>query len=507
MIGQDPTKHSSNLSQISTLLLSDLRENVFFAHLSKYIKDFTGEDSVEINLVYNDDSTQLIARDGESLADSPIKNRGEGACGYVTKIKRIYYSNSVKRDPVFASDMRDAKIEAEMIIPVSVEGKILATIHIQSFDAGKKYDDGFASSVKNLLNELSVPLQNINLYLMAKFLNKELLGKIKQQAEGVEVRSEDSVNVAKERIELIGHDTQLLQSLSLAKRVATQDIPVLIEGEAGVGKRLLAKKVHHLSDRHNSPFYIIECGTMNEVSLEKEIFGDDNAKGVLEVANHGTIVLNEVSELSIRLQSKILEFMTTGKIKKGSNLESIGLNVRIVATSQKSLKDLVAQKSFRDDLFYRLATVQIFLPALRERGDDIKILANHFLNLGKTEKKFLTAVALEELKTSSWSGNIIELRNAMERTYALSDGKYISKIEFSDFDILGRNEERQDQRIQDEKREFEPSTLADLEKRHICKTLEHLGGNKTRAAKSLGITVKTLYNKLHSYGLIAKTNQ
>lgn len=124
MIGQDPTKHSSNLSQISTLLLSDLRENVFFAHLSKYIKDFTGEDSVEINLVYNDDSTQLIARDGESLADSPIKNRGEGACGYVTKIKRIYYSNSVKRDPVFASDMRDAKIEAEMIIPVSVEGKI-----------------------------------------------------------------------------------------------------------------------------------------------------------------------------------------------------------------------------------------------------------------------------------------------------------------------------------------------------------------------------------------------
>jgi Nif-specific regulatory protein len=181
--------------------------------------------------------------------------------------------------------------------------------------------------------------------------------------------------------------------------------------------------------------------------------------------------------------------------------EKIALNVRMIATSKVSLKQMVESGSFKEDLYYRLNTVALRIPSLRERHDDIKVMAELFLNNGKSEKKILTSGAIEKLTSYFWPGNGHELKNIMERTYILTDGQYIEASHLPEFA----------QEVKVEKVEVKPSyqefTLFDLEKKHIIDTLDHLSGNKTRAAKALGITVKTLYNKLHSYGLIDAREQ
>ncbi len=490
--------NESNLrpSALEALLLSELKEEVFFPELSKHLHLMTG-DCVEIHLCFNDESTQLIARDGICIQGSDVQARGMGPAGYVAKTKRFYYSNNVSRDPVFSSVSRAAHINSELIVPVNLTDKVIATIHIQSSDADKKFSEQDALSIMEFLNDIKTPLTNVNLYLMAKYLNQELLLKVKNQTPSLETN-----NAEVERVEMIGKHPDFLKSLSMASRVAAQDIPVLIQGETGVGKRLLGKKIHTMSQRKHSSFRVIECATLNDESLEKEIFGCLDRKGSLELGNNGTVLFNEIGLLSPKLQAMVFNFLTTGMIARVGSEKDINLNVRVIATSKRPLIGYVNENKLREDLYYRLATVQIDLPSLRQRGEDVKLIANHFLNNNKSEKKFLTAGAMDQLLDFAWESNVIELRNAMERTYALTDGKFVEKIEMNGFSKPEKKEE-----VITREPAFEPISISEIEKRHICKTLEFHGGNKTRAAKSLGVTVKTLYNKLHSYGLVSKNVQ
>ncbi len=487
--------NDSRNNAVEALYLSQLQEDVFFPELSRHIKDLAGSD-VEIYLSYNDESTRLISKNGKAIKDSKLLERGKGPSGYVAKTKRFYYSNNVSRDPVFASVKRNKNIQSELIVPVNVSGNVIATIHLQS-NEDKKFSEKDALLISEFLKEAHVPLSNMNLYLMAKYLNKELLEKVKDQ------RDEDAgIKQEAQRVEMIGKDPAFLKSLSVASRVANQDIPVLIHGEVGVGKRLLGRKIHSLSERKHSGYQIIECASLNDESLEKDIFGCLERKGYLEIANNGTVLFNEIGLLSPKLQGKIFDFLTTGKINRVGGSEKINVNVRVLATSRKPLIEYVNEGKLREDLYYRLATVQIDLPKLKDRGEDIKLLANHFLNNNKSEKKFLTAQATGQLGIFPWEANVTELRNAMERTYALSEGKFVEQIEMAGFSKPEIKEEPKTREFV-----FEPISLSEIEKRHICKTLEFHNGNKTRAAKSLGVTVKTLYNKLHSYGLVTKNVQ
>jgi len=499
MIQVNLLPESYELSKLISLLSSDLREEIFFPRLSSQILALGLGDQVEISLCYNDDSTKLIARNGEYVESSQELARGAGPSGYVVKTKRAYYSNSVSSDPVFSTVEREG-ITSELIIPLSVEGNILATIHVQSRNEDVKYGDDSLAVVKEFLNQIELPLGNINLYLMTKFLNRELMGKISTNdfdSQGVESSS-------REEVEMIGQNEELLKAISMGKRVAKQDFPILLKGSIGSGKRLLAKKIHFESLRAGADFRVIECKTHSEDDFEKELFGFEGNAGVWEQVNGGTLVLNDIASLSAKMQSKIFATMVSGSAKRYQGQKGINLNARIIATSQTELKDSVAAGKFREDLFYRLATVSIELPHILDRGDDIKILANHFLNMGKSEKKVLTPQAQEELLKYTWKSNILELRNAMERTYALTEGRYVESLVMEG---VFSGTERDLAKEAEEKETFSPVTLQDLERKHICKTLEFLNGNKTRAAKSLGITVKTLYNKLHSYGLISKAAQ
>ncbi len=494
----------NELSELGGFLLSTLDEGVFFGKLSGFIHAHFSEYKVQIYKTFEDGSTQLVAQDGTSIKDAEISTRVHGLSSYVIRTKRAYYSNAVKRDPLLANVEYDSDIQAELCVPVNSKGTIIATIHVRSKKEGGAFSENDIQEILGVLTAIENPLNNMRIYLLAKNLNRELIKRIetkeKEVTKAPELRS-SGIDMS-QSVKIIGHSKVFTDIMNLVKKVAPEDFPVLIEGENGVGKKLICKKVHEISDRREAACIVIHCSALNDEVLETELFGKNDKKGLIELSNGGTIILNEVSELSLNLQGKLLRFLLSGEIYRVGGERGIPVNVRILSTAKKSLQKEVDEGRFREDLLYRLNTVSLFVPSIRDRKDDIKVLSEHFLNLNRDKEQFkvLTNKAIEMLMHYNWPGNAQELRNIMERTYVLADGKYIDETHLPSF-------VREDNQIEVVKEdEFSEMTLAELEKRHIIRTLDFLGGNKTKAARALGITVKTLYNKLHSYGLVHSKN-
>lgn len=494
-------KTASNLNELATLstvLLSNLDEVVFFSKLSGFVQEVINEYKVLGFESLSDGSTRLISENGQALSSAKILNKGQGLSGYVTRMKRAYYSNSVKRDPIASTGLRDENVEAELCMPIMVDGSVIGTINVQSIKKDRNFGETDMVIINDLLSQLAAPIKNMHLFMMAKNLNRELLAKIEAREKEISNRVEIQVTKGfEDNSQMIGLSKNFLDVVQTGKKIASQDFPVLLEGQHGVGKKILARKIHGWSGRKGS-VVVASCSAMNEAQLDREIF---SSKGLLVQANGGTLIIDDIGSTSHNIQTKLLRVLVAGEMITVDTEEKIALNVRLIATSKVCLKNLVESGSFKEDLYYRLNTVALKIPALRERQEDIRVMAEHFLNHGKNEKKVLTSAAIEKLTTYFWPGNAHELKNIMERTYILTDGQYIEASHLPEFA----------QEVKVEKVEVKPSyqefTLFDLEKKHIIDTLDHLGGNKTRAAKALGITVKTLYNKLHSYGLIEAREQ
>lgn len=485
--------NQNELAILSTVLLSSLDEVVFFSKLSKFVQEVMVEHKVLGFEVLSDGCTRLVAENGYALNNSKTLNKGQGLSGYVARMKRAYYSNSVKRDPIASTGQRDENIEAELCMPIMVDGSVIGTINVQSLSKERNFGEADMALINDILNQLSSPIRNMHLYLMAKNLNRELLSKI--EAKEKELSSRVEIQITKgfeDNSQMIGLSKNFLEIVQTAKKIAGQDFPVLLEGNHGVGKKILAKKIHSWSGRKGS-VVVASCSAMNEVQLDREIF---SSKGLMVQANGGTLIIDDICKTTPHIQTKLLRALVAGEMITVDTEEKVSLNVRLIATSKVSLKALVESGNFKEDLFYRLNTVALKIPSLRERHEDIKVMAEFFLNQGKSEKKVLTSGAIEKLTTYFWPGNAHELKNIMERTFILTDGQYIEASHLPEFAV----------EVKVEKVEalvkYVEFTLFDLEKKHIIDTLDHLGGNKTRAAKALGITVKTLYNKLHSYGMI-----
>jgi Nif-specific regulatory protein len=494
-------KTAANLNEIATLstvLLSNLDEVVFFSKLSGFVQELTGEHKVLGFEALNDGSTRLIAENGQALSSAKLLNKGQGLSGYVARMKRAYYSNSVKRDPIASTGIREESIEAELCVPVMIEGSVIGTINVQSVKKDRNFNESDIAAINELLAQLQSPIRNMHLFLMAKNLNRDLLSRI--EAKEKELSNRVEIQVIKgfeDQSQMIGHSKNFLEVVQTAKKIAGQDFPVLLEGQHGVGKKILAKKIHGWSGRKGG-CVVASCSALNEAQLDRELF---SSKGLMVQANGGTLIIDDISNTTLHIQTKLLRALVAGEMMTVDTEEKIALNVRIIATSKFDLKKLVEEGTFKEELFYRLNTIALRIPSLRERHEDIKVMAELFLNQGKSESKILTSGALEKLTAYFWPGNAHELKNIMERTYILTDGQYIEASHLPEFA----------QEVKVEKVEapvkYVEFTLFDLEKKHIIDTLDHLQGNKTRAAKTLGITVKTLYNKLHSYGLIEARDQ
>lgn len=302
----------------------------------------------------------------------------------------------------------------------------------------------------------------------------------------------------------------MTQLMKMIERVASSNANILILGESGTGKELVAKNIHEKSTRKNKPFVAINCGALRETLLESELFGHEKGSftgayqkkiGLAEAANGGTLFLDEIGELSPAIQAKLLRFIQEGEVYRVGGKDPVQVDIRLICATNRDLEKEVQIGHFREDLFYRINTIVASVPPLRRRKEDIPALVTHFLT--STDHAYLNRgrqmdpEAMKLMLGYDWPGNIRELQNVCERLQILSEGHMIMVNDLPD---NVRNPEKKD-----ETGEYDPTiTLGELERRYILKALAHFDGNKTQAANALGITIKTLYNKLHEYGEFEK---
>jgi DNA-binding NtrC family response regulator len=305
--------------------------------------------------------------------------------------------------------------------------------------------------------------------------------------------------------EIVTHYAPMQAVLSLVERVAKSDSTVLISGESGTGKELVARALHRLSYRANGALVDINCAAIAENLLESELFGHEKGAftgalarklGLFELAAGGTIFMDEIGELDPRLQGKLLRALELGTFFRVGGTQKVQADLRIIAATNQDLQAKVQESTFRGDLYYRINTISITLPPLRERAVDIPLLADHFLETyGGSTPPRLSEDALAALQAYSWPGNIRELRNVIERAVLLATG---GTIRASDLPVLnGPSAAGETKRVAPDGR---PLSLADLERDHIATVLRQTSWHQGRAAEMLGISPKTLYRKIREYG-------
>lgn len=347
--------------------------------------------------------------------------------------------------------------------------------------------------------------------VMQRMNEKTITAKVPNQIE----------NTAAVNCGIVGRSPLLMQTLQRARAAASTDADVLIEAESGTGKELMAKFIHQSSDRRKKPFVAVNCAAVPEHLLESELFGHGKGAftgasstkvGKFELAEGGTLLLDEIGEMPLNLQPKLLRILQEREFERLGETRSIHLNIRVIATTNASLASMVDQGRFRSDLYYRLNVIPLSIPGLRERVEDIPALAFHFAERFAVETEgpvpFLAPSFIERLQAYSWPGNIRELSNFMRRVLSLNRG---ATIDASCFD-----------------REFQPSRFSHtaqpalpaqtalsasaampapgipisvLEKMHLENTLALANGNRTHAAEMLGISLRTMRNKIREYGL------
>lgn len=333
---------------------------------------------------------------------------------------------------------------------------------------------------------------------------KTLLDRILQRRNMVQEFDASKRKIEKEQggAKLIGEHVSMQAVRKLVTKVAPTNSTVMIRGETGCGKELVARSLHDQSSREDQPFVAVNCGALPENLIESELFGhkkgaftgaDAQRQGLFETADGGTVFLDEIGELPLAMQAKLLRVLESGEIRRVGDNAPFKVDVRVVCATHRNLEQMVEEGGFREDLMFRINTFEIHLPALRERTSDIKDLAIHLLRRFRQDAKandgLLSPGALEILETHVWPGNVRELANVIEHASILCETLPI------DIEHLPRH--FTDRRLRKELRSFGPMSLKELEFTAIQEAIDRHDGNKQAAADELGISLKTLYNKLN----------
>jgi DNA-binding NtrC family response regulator len=304
---------------------------------------------------------------------------------------------------------------------------------------------------------------------------------------------------------IIGNSLEMQQVFDTVRQVAASRATVLIQGESGTGKELIAKAIHRLSSRKNGAFVPVHCAALSSTLLESELFGHEKGaftgaaerrKGRFELADGGSLFLDEIGEVDASVQVKILRALEERRFERVGGQEPIDVDTRLIAATNRDLKKMVAEGKFREDLYYRLYVVVIQLPALRERKSDISLLLKHYLDVFNQENgrsiEGFSPDALDFLMAYRWPGNVRELRNVVEQMVVLSRSQ---RIGVRDLPVHLRETGSSGGTLQ-----VEGGTLEELEKRALLQALKESGGNRTHAAEKLGISRRTLHRKIAEYG-------
>jgi transcriptional regulator with GAF, ATPase, and Fis domain len=395
-------------------------------------------------------------------------------------------ANSRFRD---RDSVQDLQASSLICAPVVHDGQTLGLVHLYRTVGNARLDPDDLEFTLAVAHQLGVAWHRL------------------QRQEGLSRENQVLREQLRITTELIGQSSALLKIEDQITRVAGTKATVLIRGESGVGKELVARAIHFNSPRKDQPFICLNCAALTETLLESELFGHERGAftgaterliGKFEAADHGTIFLDEIGEMAPNTQAKLLRVLEGQPFERVGGNTPIKVDVRVVAATNRPLEESVREGRFRKDLYFRLQVVQMDVPALRERLDDIPLLAEHFLKrfaleTGRRVKGF-SDEAITKMQKYHWPGNIRELRNVVERAVALGSTTTIesSDIWLSPLEINAPVEDGS---------AYRAISLADLEKEHIARTLEHTAWNKSKAAKILGIERSTLDRKVRDYDL------
>jgi len=429
---------------------------------------------------------------------------GEGITGKVVQTGKEIVVPDISKDPRFLHRTRcrkdtQGKQVAFFCVPIKLEGRTIGALSVDK-EAGTKKD--FTANTR-LLNIIST------MVAQAVKLNK-LVESDRQRLRDENIRLRQELKTQFNIHNMVGNSSAMKGVYRLIEQVADSNATVLIRGESGTGKDLVAHAIHYNSPRAGRPFVKVNCTAFPRTLLESELFGHEKGAftgatqrklGRFEVAHGGTIFLDEIGDFPVDLQVKLLRVIQFKEFERLGSYETIKTNVRIIVATNKDLEEEIMEGLFREDLYYRINVFPIYLPPLRERKDDIMLLADHFLERVSAENnKRITRIstpAIDMLMSYHWPGNVRELENCVERAVLLCDGDVIRSEHLPpSLQRIKRDEAVSQRKL--------PEIIADMERELIVDALKKCGGRQRNAAKELGITERILGYKIRKYGIQPK---
>ena len=452
------------------------------------------------------ETVKTLYNEAEDVENNPYKFVHTYISGWVFDKNCGFLSKNIREDSRFNKELfKDINLQSVMCVPFTVEGVIIGTLLL--LNKFEEYiftesDFSFLEKFTAIVSPYLRDVQKIQQYFNAPLPQESLLKKY--EANG-----------------LLGKSKKFIQLLQTIESAARCDVRVLLDGQSGTGKELIAKAIHQYSSRNNHKFIAIDCGAIPSNLIESELFGhikgaftgaNFSRKGLLEEANGGTFFMDEINNLPMELQAKLLRFLQENEIRPIGSNETCKVDVRIIAASSVSLKQLVEEQKFREDLFYRLYVYPISVPSLNERCEDIPLLANYFLKKYSLEQQKKIEMFHEEildfLKYHSWSGNIRELENFVERLVTLAP----SEMKIIDASILPADFQEEWKKAEAVSPKYDMSNsleknLLDYEIKLIRKVLIECNWNQSKAARQLNISETTIRYKMNKLDINKLDNQ
>ncbi|MCR4416517.1 MAG: sigma 54-interacting transcriptional regulator [Ignavibacteria bacterium] len=446
----------------------DLVINVVNAERGLFAKYDTAKNDFEI----------IAARNVKKESIQDLSSFSSGILQKVVQNKKPFLYHDVQSDPSLSQfdSVQIHRIKSVLGVPIIKDGNVWGVILVDSQINRKEFTEENLIFLDFFSNLVSLALDKI---LNLQKLEKENLY-LKNQLQSTQKIPE-----------IVGDSPAIKKLFQLIHKVASTDATVLILGESGTGKELVARSIHNLSQRKDKPYIAQFCGSIPDTLLESELFGykkgaftgaTSDKKGLFEVADGGTFFLDEIADISPALQAKLLRVLQNKEITRLGDTKPIKVDVRIIAATNKDLKQLVNENKFREDLFYRLNVFPIEIPPLRERRSDIPLLAHHFIKKYSNREITITPQAMKKLENFYWPGNVRQLENVIQRALILCDSNQLTPEH-----IIIEDEEN----LLDFK-----GTLEDFEKLLLLKRLKEYDGNRTQTAKSLGVSVRWVQMKL-----------
>ena len=515
------------LNELSANLQGLLQSHNFYQEIVNIIQSKFHYYAISIWSSDLDGMTTLQAQSGAYSPHLKLGHRikGEGITCHVIGTKQNYLANDLSKDPLYTNLSMPVHSQSELAVPIFRDETVIATLNIES-DQKDAFDEDDILTFESIASQVGVAITNRNLFKEVADFNKRLQKAVDDKT--VELRDAQDrilqqqkllqrenqtlkilVNKDSSQLDTIGRSPSILNILAMVDKIAPTTATVLIQGESGTGKELVARRLHSKSDREQKPFVTVNCGALQESLLESELFGHEKGSftgavlqkiGLAEMADGGTLFLDEIGEMSLTIQAKVLRFLQEGEFYRIGGKRPIKVNVRVISATNRDLEREVKEGRFREDLFYRLNTITLRMPPLRERKEDLPMLTEYFLKNSRfgnhsQQIKRVDPKVQDVFMNYDWPGNIRELQNTIERLKILADNNEI-KVDDIPYNIRSPKS-----RVDSGGFGVELS-LDDVERNHILRSLAYHDGNKTKTAQALKITIKTLYNKLHRYGLL-----